>query len=57
MGNVQMENLIHRSLLYSRGSVSETNTAFDHNGEERGFHILENLIKLKCSKNAANTAF
>lgn len=53
MGNVQMENLIQRSLLYTRGSASETNTAFDHNGGERGFHILENLIKLKCSKNAA----
>lgn len=57
MGNVQMENLIQRSLLYTRGSVSETNTAFDHNGGKRGFRILENLIKVKCSKNAANTAF
>ena len=50
MGNVQMENLIQRSLLYTRGSVSETNTAFDHNGGERAFRILENLIKVKCSK-------
>ena len=52
-----MQNLIKRSPLYTRGTVSETNTAFHHYGEERGFRIIENLIKVKYSKNAANTAF
>ena len=43
--------------LHTRGTVSETNTASNHNGEERCFRILENLIKVKCIKNAAHTAF